>query len=122
MIKDKFDRPVLNLRISVTQRCNLNCPYCHREGQERKPNDSVVEMTVAEIVRLVKIASSLGINRIKLTGGEPLLREDILEIVKGIARLQGLQDLSMTTNGTLLASMAKDLRACGLMRVNVNSP
>ena len=122
MIKDKFDRPVLNLRISVTQRCNLNCPYCHREGQERKPNDSVVEMTAPEIVRLVKIASNLGINRIKLTGGEPLLRKDILEIVEGIAGLQGLQDLSMTTNGTLLASMAKDLRACGLMRVNISLP
>ena len=122
MIKDNFGRPVLNLRISVTQRCNLHCPYCHREGQERKPNDSVVEMTAAEIVRLSKIAISLDIKRIKLTGGEPLLRKDILDIVEGIARLQGLQDLSMTTNGVFLESMAKDLRACGLTRVNVSLP
>lgn len=122
MIKDKFGRPVLNLRVSVTQRCNLHCPYCHREGQERKPNDRVVEMTAAEIVRLVKIAVSLDINRIKLTGGEPLLRKDILDIVEGIAGLRGLKDLSMTTNGTFLASLAKDLRACGLMRVNVSLP
>lgn len=122
MIKDNFGRPVLNLRISVTQRCNLHCPYCHREGQELKPNDLVVEMTAAEIVRLVKIAISLGIRRIKLTGGEPLLRKDILEIVKGIAELKGLQDFSMTTNGTLLASMAEDLRACGLMRINISLP
>lgn len=122
MIKDKFGRPVLNLRVSVTQRCNLNCPYCHREGQEREPNDRVVEMTTAEIVRLTRIAVGLDINRIKLTGGEPLLRKDILGIVGGIAGLQGLKDLSMTTNGAFLASLAKDLRACGLMRVNVSLP
>ena len=122
MIKDNFGRPVLNLRISVTQRCNLNCPYCHREGQERAPNDSVVEMTAAEIVHLVKVAISLDIRRIKLTGGEPLLRKDILDIVRDIARLKGLQDLSMTTNGTFLESLAKDLRACGLIRVNVSLP
>ncbi|MDH5448568.1 MAG: GTP 3',8-cyclase MoaA [Candidatus Bathyarchaeota archaeon] len=120
MIKDKFDRPVLNLRISVTQRCNLHCPYCHREGQERKPNDRVFEMTAAEIVRLVKIAAGLNISRIKLTGGEPLLRKDILDIVEGIAGLRGLKDLSMTTNGTFLPSLAKDLRTRGLMRVNVS--
>lgn len=122
MIKDNFGRPVLNLRISVTQRCNLHCPYCHREGQERKPNASVVEMTVSEIVRLVKIAIGLGIRRVKLTGGEPLLRKDILDVVGGIAGLEDLQDLSMTTNGNLLASMAKDLRTRGLMRVNVSLP
>jgi len=122
MIKDNFGRPVLNLRISVTQRCNLHCPYCHREGEERKPNDSVIEMTTAEIVRLAKIAISLDIKRIKLTGGEPLLRKDILDIVEGISDLQGLQDLSMTTNGVFLASIAKDLRTRGLIRVNVSLP
>jgi len=122
MIKDKFGRPVLNLRVSVTQHCNLNCPYCHREGQERKPNYRVVEMTAAEIIRLTKIAVGLDISRIKLTGGEPLLRKDILEIVEGIAGLQGLKDLSMTTNGTFLVSLVKNLRACGLVRVNVSLP
>lgn len=122
MIKDSFGRPVLNLRISVTQRCNLHCPYCHREGQEKKPDDSSSEMTAAEIIRLVRIAIRLGIQRIKLTGGEPLLRRDILDIVEGIAGLEGLQDLSMTTNGTLLAAMAKDLRARGLTRLNVSLP
>lgn len=122
MIKDNSGRPVLNLRISVTQCCNLHCPYCHREGQERKPGDSVIEMTAAETVRLAKIANSLGIRRIKLTGGEPLLRKDISEIVEGLARLRNLQDLSMTTNGTFLTSLAKNLRACGLRRVNVSLP
>lgn len=122
MIKDRFGRPVLNLRISVTQRCNLHCPYCHREGQDGEPDDSIVEMTAQEIVRLSRVAISLGIARIKLTGGEPLLRKDILEIVGGIASLPGLKDLSMTTNGTLLQPVAKDLRKRGLMRVNVSLP
>ncbi len=122
MIKDNFGRPVLNLRIALTQRCNLHCPYCHREGEEKKPDAAVVEMTAHEVIYLVKIAISLGIRRIKLTGGEPLLREDICDIVEGIAQLPGLQDLSMTTNGTRLASMAEALHTRGLMRVNVSLP
>jgi cyclic pyranopterin phosphate synthase len=122
MIKDSFGRPVLNLRISITQHCNLQCPYCHREGQERELNASVVEMTANEVVRLSKVAVNLGIARIKLTGGEPLLRPDILDIVGGIADLPGLRDLSITTNGTRLSQVAKDLRKSGLMRVNVSLP
>lgn len=122
MIKDSFGRPVLNLRISVTQRCNLHCPYCHREGQERKANAQMVEMTAAEIVRLAKVAISLGIGRVKLTGGEPLLREDIIDIVEGIASLHGLHDLSMTTNGIYLPQTAGDLFRCGLKRVNISLP
>lgn len=122
MIRDSFGRPVLNLRISVTQRCNLHCPYCHREGEEAELNDATVEMAPAEIVRLARIAIDLGIQRIKLTGGEPLLRDDIVDIVGGIAGLENLKDLSLTTNGTLLASRAKDLRSHGLMRVNVSLP
>ena len=122
MIKDSFGRPVLNLRISLTQRCNMHCPYCHREGQEKEPDASVVEMTAPEVVRLVKIALGLGIRRVKLTGGEPLLRKDVLDIVRGIASLEGLRDLSMTTNGSVLASLAKELKARGLMRVNVSLP
>lgn len=123
MIYDDFGRPTLNLRISVTQRCNLNCPYCHREGEP--PSDTVSsrgEMTAEEIIRLTKIAVDLGISRVKLTGGEPLLRKDILEIVEGIANLRGLKDLSMTTNGVHLAFLAKDLKQKGLMRVNISLP
>ncbi|MCW3981313.1 MAG: GTP 3',8-cyclase MoaA [Candidatus Bathyarchaeota archaeon] len=122
MITDGFGRPVLNLRISVTQRCNFHCPYCHREGQELNPRGQPVEMTSEEIIRLAKVAIGLDIRRIKLTGGEPLLRGDLLKIVNGIASLPGIEDLSMTTNGTLLASMAKDLRVKGLMRVNISLP
>lgn len=122
MIKDSFGRPLLNLRISVTQRCNLHCPYCHREGEEKRVGNSADEMTPEEIIRIAGVAVSLGMKRVKITGGEPLLRPDILDIVKGIAGLEGLKDLSMTTNGNLLPKYAEDLRRSGLKRVNVNIP
>jgi len=118
MIYDNCGRPVLNLRISVTQKCNMRCPYCHREG-EGYPS---TVMSAEEIVHIVKVALSLGISRVKLTGGEPLLRKDILDIVEGIAKLRGLRNLSMTTNGTFLEAMAKDLKMKGLNRVNVSLP
>lgn len=120
MLFDNWGRPTLNLRISLTQKCNLNCVYCHREGQTL--SSASVEMTIDEVVRIARIAVSLGISRVKLTGGEPLLRSDILDIVKSIAKLRGLHDLSMTTNGNRLVSLAKPLRKAGLMRVNVNLP
>jgi cyclic pyranopterin phosphate synthase len=122
MIKDSFGRPALNLRVSLTQRCNLRCPYCHREGQQRRTPESTTEMSPGEIKRLVRIAVNLGLRRVKLTGGEPLLREDILDITRAIASVQNLQDLSMTTNGIKLASLAKSLRDGGLMRVNISLP
>jgi cyclic pyranopterin phosphate synthase len=118
MIYDNCNRPVLNLRISVTQKCDKHCPYCHREG-ETNPS---TQMTVDEIVRIVRIAISLGISRIKLTGGEPLLRKEIVEIVEGINRLEGLTDLSMTTNGAHMKGLAKDLKKAGLSRVNISLP
>ncbi|MFC1486421.1 GTP 3',8-cyclase MoaA [Thermoproteota archaeon] len=118
MIYDNCNRPVLNIRISVTQKCDKHCPYCHREG-ERNPS---TEMTVDEIVRIVRIAISLGISRVKVTGGEPLLRKGIVKIVRGINGLEGLTDLSMTTNGTHLKGLAKDLKAAGLARLNVSLP
>lgn len=118
MIYDDYGRPTTNFRISVTQRCNLRCPYCHREGQ----TSSSTEMSVDEILKITQTALALGISRVKLTGGEPLLRSDILQVVKGIDELRGLRDLSMTTNGTLLASQAKELHENGLERVNVNIP
>jgi len=117
---DACGRPTLNLRVSLTQRCNLHCPYCHREGQTS--GSGLREMTALEVVRIVRVAVELGINHVKLTGGEPLLREDIVEIVAGLAEIEGLRDLSMTTNGTRLAVLAKPLRIAGLRRVNVNLP
>ena len=118
MIYDNCNRPVLNLRISVTQKCDKHCPYCHREG-ENSPSEL---MTVDEIIRTVRIAISPGISRVKLTGGEPLMRKEIVEIVKGITGLEGLTELSMTTNGTHLKSLAKDLKKAGLNRLNISLP
>ena len=115
---DNFGRPTTNLRISVTQRCNLRCNYCHREGE----TSSSTEMTVGEIVEIVKLGVDLGIRSVKLTGGEPLVREDILEIVKGISEIKGIKDLSMTTNGTLLSKCAEKLVNAGLNRVNISLP
>jgi cyclic pyranopterin phosphate synthase len=121
-LTDNCGRPLLNLRIAVTRRCNLRCDYCHREGEQKRLEASAEEMAVDEIVRIAEIAVSLGITRIKLTGGEPLMRKDLCEIVKGIAGIAGLKDLSMTTNGTMLGFMAQELRACGLRRVNISLP
>jgi cyclic pyranopterin phosphate synthase len=92
------------------------------EGEENPNEISANEMTVDEIVRIARIAVGLGISKVKLTGGEPLIRKDILEIVKGIAVISGLTDLSMTTNGTLLASLANELHTNGLKRVNISLP
>ena len=121
-LTDNCGRPLLNLRISITQRCNNRCVYCHREGEVQRANRSAEKMSVEEIVRIAKIAVGLGISRVKLTGGEPLMRKDLPEIVKGIASLPGLKDLSLTTNGLLLAGKAKELRDCGLKRVNISLP
>ena len=122
VLRDNYGRPLLNLRVAITRRCNLRCQYCHLEGEQKPGENFAAEMTVDEIVCIVRIAVGLGISKVKLTGGEPLMRKDITEIVKGIAAIPGLADLSMTTNGTLLASLAEELYANGLKRVNISLP
>jgi GTP 3',8-cyclase len=122
-LKDNCGRPLLNLRISVTQQCNNRCSYCHREGEVQLANISAEKMTLQEIVRIARIAVSLDIARIKLTGGEPLMRRDLPEIVREISKLPGLKDLSLTTNGLLLVDgAAKRLYDSGLKRVNISLP
>jgi cyclic pyranopterin phosphate synthase len=122
VLKDNCGRPLLNLRISITKKCNLRCSYCHGEGETRRSENAETEMTGEEIVRIAKVAAGLGISRLKLTGGEPLTRSDVVELVKKVSLIPHLSDLSMTTNGTLLAPLAKDLHANGLRRVNINLP
>ncbi len=117
---DNCGRPLLNLRISVTQRCNYHCTYCHKEGEVERANSAAEILTLQEIVRIAKTAIDLGISRIKLTGGEPLMRSDICQIVAGISGIPGLRDLSLTTNGLMLADMAKELHASGLGRINIS--
>ncbi|MBS7607349.1 GTP 3',8-cyclase MoaA [Candidatus Bathyarchaeota archaeon] len=117
MLKDDYGRPIENIRMSVTQRCNFKCFYCHGEGQL---SNSYVEMSPEEIEFIVKVAASLGVWGVKLTGGEPLLRDDIVEIVRRVSSVPGIKDLSLTTNGFFLKEYARQLREAGLSRVNVS--
>ena len=112
--KDPYGREVKSLRLSVTQRCNFTCSHCHGEGQ----GPSLGEMSPAEMERMVRIAVSLGVRKVKVTGGEPLLREDILDIISRISPL--VKEVSLTTNGTGLARLAVPLKQAGLSRVNVS--
>jgi cyclic pyranopterin phosphate synthase len=121
VLKDNCGRPLLNLRVAVTKKCNLRCSYCHGEGEQRSEYSNN-EMTADEITRVIRIAVSLGVKGVKLTGGEPLMRREIVEIVKKVAATRGLTDLSMTTNGTLLSHLAHDLCKAGLKRVNISLP
>lgn len=115
-MKDRYGREVSDLRISLTQRCNLTCVFCHMEGQPPARE----ELTPTEIETLVRAAVEVGVDRVKLTGGEPTLRTDIVEIVRRIHPL--VQEVSMTTNGLLLERLAAPLREAGLARVNVSLP
>lgn len=114
-MKDKYGRHIDHLRISVTQRCNLSCAYCHHEGEQ----DPGPERSPVEIKSFVEIFSELGIRKIKITGGEPLIREDILEIVRFISSVKGIEEISMTSNGMLLERLALDLKRAGLFRINI---
>ena len=112
-LKDPFNRPVTNLRVSLTPSCNLRCVYCHAEG-EVLPEAS---LSAPEIARIMEVASEFEFRSVKFTGGEPLLRRDLLEIVRAVP--PGMES-SMTTNGTLLADIAPALADAGLSRVNVS--
>jgi cyclic pyranopterin phosphate synthase len=113
-LTDEFGRKIDRLRISLTQRCNHSCFFCHHEGEE--PSDS--EMTSAEIESLVRLVGRYGVRRVKLTGGEPLLRSDILDIIRRLSPIT--DDLSLTTNGQSLEQTAYELKNAGLDRINVS--
>ncbi len=121
MLSDAYGRTVSDLRVSVTKRCNFGCVYCHDEGlgpvaRPRAPHDE--ELSPSEIERLVSVARELGIRSVKFTGGEPLVRPDLEEIVERTVRQ--IPDVSLTTNGSMLERRAASLRAAGLKRVNVS--
>ncbi|MGE4375326.1 MAG: GTP 3',8-cyclase MoaA [Methanoculleus sp.] len=113
MLKDPYNRTVTNLRISLTSRCNLRCIYCHAEG-EVNPKE---QMSTDEIAELMRVGAQFGIRSVKFTGGEPLLRQDLVDIIRSVP--PGIES-SLTTNGTLLAPKAADLKEAGLARVNVS--
>ncbi len=112
-LKDPFNRPVSNLRVSLTPKCNLSCIYCHREG-EKTPE---APLSAEEIAEVLRVAAGFAIRSVKFTGGEPMLRTDLIEIIKSVPA--GMES-SLTTNGTLLAGLAAELRQAGLRRVNVS--
>lgn len=117
--QDVFGRPLRNLRVSVTDRCNLRCRYCMPEAEYVwLPRQSI--LSFEEIDRVVGIFTGLGVAKVRLTGGEPLLRHDLATLVGLLARRQGIRDLALTTNGILLGREAGRLRAAGLRRVTVS--
>ncbi len=118
MLEDSFGRRIKYLRISITNSCNLNCFYCtpHDNGCAHSRESLIAD----EIVRIAEIAATQGISKIRLTGGEPLLRSGLIEIVRRLKAIQGITDLSLTTNGVLLEHMAQPLASAGLSRVNIS--
>ena len=119
MIRDQLSRPLGSLRVSVTDRCNMRCRYCMPEREYVwLPKQSI--LTFEEITRLVGVFTSLGVEKVRLTGGEPLLRHDLPTLTAMLARIPGVRDLAMTTNGLLLAKHADGLRRAGLGRITVS--
>jgi cyclic pyranopterin phosphate synthase len=122
-LSDTLGRPLRDLRISVTDRCNFRCPYCMPKevfGREFHFLERSQLLTFEEIARVVRVAAGLGVRKVRLTGGEPLLRRDLERLVTLIAAVNGIDDIALTTNGVLLAGKAKPLRAAGLSRVTVS--
>jgi cyclic pyranopterin phosphate synthase len=116
---DQYARNINYLRISVTDRCNLKCIYC-------LPNSNIIYkhhkeiLTYEEILKIVQVSVSLGINKIRITGGEPLVRENIVYLIGALSEIKGIDDLSLTTNGILLDEYVKDLKKVGLKRINIS--
>jgi GTP 3',8-cyclase len=114
---DHFDRLITYLRLSVTERCNLHCSYCRKE---EGGCPKVKELSVDDFIRIARACAGLGINKVRVTGGEPTLRRDLIQIVQGLSAVPGIEEVTMTTNGLFLASQAADLKKAGLSRVNIS--
>ena len=115
---DRFQRRVDYVRLSVTDRCDFRCVYCMAEEMTFVPKPQV--LTLEEHFQVAQAFTELGVSKIRLTGGEPLIRTDILSLVKRLGRLEGLDQLVLTTNGSQLQRMAPDLRDCGVKRINIS--
>src|SRR6267154_5012941 len=120
---DRLGRPLHDLRISVMDRCNFRCPYCmpkeqfHEHYQFLKSRE---RLSFDEIVRLTRLFAGLGVRKVRLTGGEPLLRANLADLVGDLTGIPGIEDIALTTNGVLLANHAVDLHANGLRRITVS--
>lgn len=116
---DGFGRRHVSLRLSITDRCNLRCRYCMpADGMDWIPREGL--LTPAELLRVVRVLAALGVTDVRVTGGEPLVRPEVVDIVSGVRATPGIREVSMTTNGVLLAPVLDDLVAAGLDRVNVS--
>jgi cyclic pyranopterin phosphate synthase len=123
VLRDRMHRPLRDLRISVTDRCNLRCAYCmpatlYPENHCFQPRETL--LSFEEITRVARVASGLGVHKIRLTGGEPLLRHNLDQLVSMLAELPAIQDLALTTNGLLLPRYAGPLRAAGMNRITIS--
>lgn len=118
-MKDALGRNINYLRISVTDRCNLRCRYCMpEEGIEKKLHLEM--LTLEEIFEVVKVCAGLGTNKIRITGGEPLVRKGLTGLIEKISALESIKDIALTTNGVLLKKLARELREAGLKRINIS--
>ena len=118
-LSDSFQRPINYLRISVTDRCNLRCIYCLPvEGVRLMSHRDI--LTYEEIYTIARVAAELGINKVRLTGGEPLVRSGLAELIQMLAQIEAIDDISLTTNGTLLSRYAAELKQAGLQRLNIS--
>lgn len=118
MLTDRFNRVINYLRISITDRCDLRCKYCVDKDLPFIPHAEV--LSYEEIIRFVKISARLGVTKVRLTGGEPLRRKDVTFLLKEIAGISGIEDISLTTNGLSLGDKVWELKEAGLRRVNVS--
>ncbi|MCQ2401101.1 MAG: GTP 3',8-cyclase MoaA [Lachnospiraceae bacterium] len=118
-MKDSFGREITYLRLSVTDLCNLRCRYCMpKEGVCLRRHEEM--LTEEEMTDAVTVAAELGIRKVRITGGEPLVKKNILSICKNISHVPGIEEVCLTTNGTLLSNMAADLKAAGIQRINIS--
>ena len=119
-MRDRYDRKIEYLRISVTDLCNLRCRYCMPQGGivDKKTHSDM--LTLEEIFQAVKACASLGIKKVRITGGEPLIRKGISSLIRNISEIESISDIAMTTNGILLKKYAKELKDAGLKRVNIS--
>ena len=117
-MKDNFGRDINYLRISLTDKCNLRCKYCMPENGISKVKHEDV-MTIEEYIAVAKVFKNLGISKIRITGGEPLVKKGVVDLISGFKEV-GIEEITMTTNGIFLSKMAKDLKQAGLSRVNIS--
>lgn len=118
VLQDRFGRTIDYVRLSVTDRCDFRCVYCMAEDMTFVPRAQV--LTLEEMGRLARVLVALGVRRIRLTGGEPLVRRDVAQLVRDIGAISGLDELNLTTNGSRLDRYADELRAAGLSRINIS--